>query len=94
MNLFCTLTGGRIYTSYIRALFDRLAKKAGIEKRVHPHGLRQTFAAQLAAEGCPMNLIQRQLKHSSLATTSRHLGHIGPAELTEAMQRREWKLES
>jgi site-specific recombinase XerD len=93
VHLFCTLTGGRIYTSYIRALFKRLARKAGIEKRVHPHGLRHTFAAQLAAEGYPMNLIQKQLGHSSLATTSRYLDHIAPAQLIEAMQSREWKLE-
>jgi integrase len=43
----------------------RLARRAGIEKRVHAHGLRHTHAAELALEGKPMNLIQAQLGHSS-----------------------------
>ena len=39
-----------------------------------------------------MNLIQAQLGHSSLATTSRYLAHIAPAELVHAMQARTWTL--
>jgi Phage integrase family len=42
-------------------LLSRLAAKAGIEKRVHPHGLRHTHAAELAAEGMPLNFVQAQL---------------------------------
>jgi integrase len=76
-----------------RALFKRLAKKAGIEKRCHPHGLRHSLAAELAREGLPLNLIQQQLGHCSLATTSRYLDHIAPAELINAMQSRKWKLQ-
>ena len=71
----------------------RLAKKAGIEKRVHPHGLRHTYAYELAvAEGKPAPLIQAALGHSSLATTDRYLRHIAPAELIETMRSREWSL--
>ena len=33
-----------------------------------------------------------QLGHSSLATTSRYLAHIAPAELVKAMQARTWTL--
>jgi site-specific recombinase XerD len=40
--LFCTLKGGPMNSSYVRQLLPRLAKRAGIEKRVHPHGLRHT----------------------------------------------------
>jgi site-specific recombinase XerD len=92
--LFCTLQGGRIKSSYVRALFKRLARKAGIERRVNPHGLRHTMAAQLALEGYPVNLIQKQLGHSSLATTSRYLDHVAPNELIHAMQSRSWELKS
>jgi integrase len=70
----------------------RLAAKAGIEKRVHPHGLRHTHAAELAREGVPMNVIQAQLGHSSLATTSRYLAHVAPQHVVEAMKAREWEL--
>ena len=54
--------------------------------------LRHTHAAELAFEGAPMNAIQAQLGHSSLATTSRDLAHIAPAELVKAMQARTWSL--
>lgn len=92
--LFCTLRGQRIQTSYIRHLMKRLAEKAGIEKRVHAHGLRHTLAAELAQERKPMNVIQAQLGHESLATTSRYLAHIRPQQLIDEMQTREpWEPE-
>jgi integrase/recombinase XerD len=49
-------------------------------------------AAELAREGVPMNVIQAQLGHSNLGTTSRYLAHIAPAEVIRAMQRREWEV--
>jgi site-specific recombinase XerD len=88
--LFCTLDGRPLQASYVRTLLPRLARKAGIEKRVHAHGLRHTHAAELAAEGKPVNLIQAQLGHGSLATTDRYLRHIAPRDLVAAMQAREW----
>lgn len=88
--LFCTLQGQPLKSSYVRTLLPRLAAKAGIEKRVHPHGLRHSHAAELAAEGFPLNLIQAQLGHESLATTDRYLRHIAPAQLITAMQARVW----
>ena len=90
--LFCTLDGKPLDTSYVRHAMKRLAKRAGIEKRVHPHGLRHTHAAELAREGVPMNVIQAQLGHSSLATTSRYLAHVAPQQVVEAMQARKWDL--
>jgi site-specific recombinase XerD len=88
--IFCTLDGKPLKTAYVRALLPRLAGKAGIEKRVHAHGLRHTHAAELAREGVPMNVIQMQLGHSNLGTTSRYLAHIAPAEVIRVMQGREW----
>lgn len=88
--VFCTLQGQPLQARYVRELLPRLALKAGIDKRVHAHGLRHTHAAELAAEGVPVNLIQKQLGHSSLATTSRYLDHIAPQTLIETIKRREW----
>jgi site-specific recombinase XerD len=88
--IICTLKGKPVASAYVRALMPRLARRAGIEKRVHAHGLRHTHAAELALEGHPMNLIQAQLGHASLATTSRYLSHIAPAQLIAAMQSRTW----
>ncbi|MEL6741912.1 MAG: site-specific integrase, partial [Planctomycetota bacterium] len=52
--LFCTLKGTPTDPSYARHLMPRLAKRAGLERRVHPHGLRHTHAADLALAGAPV----------------------------------------
>ena len=90
-DVFCTLKGRRVSAGYVRTLLPRLARRAGIAKRVHAHGLRHTHAAQLAAEGVPTNMIQAQLGHASLATTDTYLKHVAPVELIERMRGREWK---
>jgi site-specific recombinase XerD len=36
--VFCTLAGKPMKSSYVRMLLPRLARRAGIEKRCHPHG--------------------------------------------------------
>lgn len=86
--LFCTLDGGEIAQPYIRAMLKRIAKKAGIEKRVHAHGFRHTHAAELAQENTPVNVISRQLGHASVATTARYLDHVAPAEVIARMRQR------
>lgn len=88
--LFCTLQGETIKTPYVRAWLPRIAKKAGITKRVHAHGLRHTCAAELANEKVPMNVIQQQLGHANVATTSRYVNHLAPTAVVAAMQQRVW----
>lgn len=90
-KLFCTLSGRPLHASYVRTALHRLAKKAGIEKRVHPHGLRHAHAAELTAEDVPLNIIQAQLGHTNAATTSRYLQHIAPKHVIDAMRAREWE---
>jgi site-specific recombinase XerD len=91
-QLFCTLQGDPLQSAYVRVLLPRLARKAGIEKRVHPHGLRHTHAFELANEGHPLHVIQAQLGHASLAVTDRYIKHLAPQEVVAAMRSREWAL--
>lgn len=88
--LFCTMACGRMSPSYVRTLLPRLAAAAGIEKRVHAHGLRHSHASELAREGIPPHLIQRQLGHSSLATTDVYLRGISSEELVSTIGQRRW----
>jgi len=88
--LFCTLNGTAIDASQIRVLLHRLGHQAGIDKRVHPHGLRHTLAYELMMEDMAMPIIQRQLGHASLATTDAYLSHIAPKDVIEAIGKREW----
>ncbi|MCR9165515.1 MAG: tyrosine-type recombinase/integrase [Nannocystaceae bacterium] len=75
--LLCTLKGTPTDPSYARHLLPRLAKRAGLERRVHPHGLRHTHAADLALAGVPVLAIQQQLGHTSLVTTANYLRRVG-----------------
>ena len=92
-RLFCTITtpaGKPLQSSCVRETLKLLARKAGLEKRVHPHGLRHTHAAELAMEGVPAHLIRRQLGHASLDTTVRYIDHLTPLDVIEAMRARSW----
>lgn len=88
--VFCTLEGTPVAPVYVRNLMKRIGRKAGIEKRVHPHGLRHTHAAELRQEGVDIGVISKQLGHSNIATTARYLDHIAPQVVVEAMQKRSW----
>jgi site-specific recombinase XerD len=88
--VFCTLQGGRIDSSYVRRLLPRLATKAGIERRVHAHGLRHTYAAELAREGAAINVIRDALGHTSLAVTDRYLRDVAPMHVIDTMRARRW----
>ena len=83
--VFCTLEGNRLTEAYVRRLLPRLALKAGVEKRVHAHGLRHTHAAQLREEGVDIGVISKQVGHRSIATTARYLDHIAPVAVVEAI---------
>ena len=89
-RLFCTLQGRPMHASYVRTMLVRVADKAGVEKRVHPHGLRHSMAYEAMWEGMPVPVIQAALGHASLGTTQRYLDHLAPKDVVEATQRREW----
>lgn len=89
-TLFCTRDGKKMYASYFRSVLKRLAEAAKVDKRVHPHMFRHTFAAELAREGVPPHVIQIQLGHSSLMTTTKYLRTIAPQEVIVAIRKRTW----
>jgi site-specific recombinase XerD len=76
---------------YVRHLLPRIAKRAGVERRIHAHGLH-AYAAGLAREGTPMNIIRDALGHSSLAVTDRYLRDVAPVHVIATMQARESNL--
>jgi integrase/recombinase XerC len=88
--VFCTLDGGQIDSSYVRHLLPRLARRAGIEKRVHAHALRHSHAIELEREGAPLSTIRDLLGHSSAAVTDRYLRRLGAGDAVEFARAREW----
>ena len=51
----------------------RRAKKAGIERHVHPHMLRHAFAAHMVQGGADLRTVQLLLGHANLATVQVYL---------------------
>ena len=84
-SLFCVIDGqtrGRAWSSTgVRVEFRRVAAEAGIRRRLAPHQLRHVHALELAREGVPLNVIQRQLGHRNLGTTSVYLQGIDAEEI-------------
>ena len=68
--------GEALSQPYVRTLLPRLARKAGIEKRVHAHGLRRTHASELVREGIDLATVQAQLGHAKVSTTAEYVRSI------------------
>ena len=72
----------------VRVEFRRLAAQAGVRRRFAPHQLRHAHAIELAREGVPLNVIQRQLGHANLGTTSIYLQGIDTEEIIATVHAR------
>ena len=73
----------------VQAALKRLAVRAGIEKRVHPHGLRHAHAVGLLERGLSVYDIQQQLGHADLGTTAVYLQGLA-GEHAARVARLEW----
>ncbi|MGB6425378.1 MAG: tyrosine-type recombinase/integrase [Solirubrobacterales bacterium] len=71
-----------------RAQLRRLAVQAGVRRRFAPHQLRHAHAVEMAREGVPLNVIQRQLGHADLGITSVYLQGIDNTEVIAAVRGR------
>src|SRR5690349_137792 len=87
--LLCIVSGrtcGRQWSiSAARTQLPATAEAAGVRRRFAPHQLRHAHAVELAHEGVPLVVIQRQLGHSNLGITSVYLQGIDNAEIIEAV---------
>jgi len=57
---------------------------------VHAHGLRHTYASELAREGTAINVIRDALGHTSLAVTDRYLRDVAPIHVIDAIRAQRW----
>jgi site-specific recombinase XerD len=90
--VFCVISrqnlGAPMYSSYVRDALKKLAVAAGVEKRVHPHGLRHTHASEIARDGLPLHVIRRQLGHNDLRVTALYIDHLTPWAVVDAIRER------
>jgi integrase/recombinase XerD len=82
------LEGRRWSATAARTELRQLALDGGVRRRFAPHQLRHAHAVELAREGVAVNIIQRQLGHTDLGTTSAYLQGIDPSEIIDAVRSR------
>jgi site-specific recombinase XerD len=90
--LLCVINGptrGRhLSPGAARAELRRTAAAAGVRRRFAPHQLRHAHAVEMAREGVPLIVSQRQLGHSNLGITSVDLQGIDSGEIIETVHAR------
>jgi site-specific recombinase XerD len=84
--LFVNRYGAHIRPQSVRSKLRRLAKEAGLNRRVTPHMLRHTAATLLIETGVDIRFVQRLLGHSSIATTEIYT-HVSDEALRVTLER-------
>ncbi|MBU6500490.1 MAG: tyrosine-type recombinase/integrase [Patescibacteria group bacterium] len=86
-SLFISLTKagkgmGKITQRSVQRMIESRAKEAGIQKKIHPHQLRHSFATDLLVNGADLRSVQELLGHANIATTQVYT-HLTNKELRE-----------
>jgi len=84
--LFLSNRGTRITARQVARRFEVWLARAGIGKRLSPHGLRHTFATHLYDATSDLLVVQRALGHRDIATTEIYT-HLVDGRLEEALER-------
>jgi integrase/recombinase XerC len=67
--VFLNRNGARLPARRIQKILEKYARRAHLEKRVHPHLLRHTFATHLLDGGADLRVVQELLGHAQLSST-------------------------
>jgi site-specific recombinase XerD len=76
--------GTKYSTTSMSATLKNMAKAAGIQRKVHMHMLRHSFATHLLEDGKDIRYVQELLGHKSIKTTERYTHIVSDALLNVA----------
>jgi integrase/recombinase XerC len=71
-KIFISLKGDPISVPGVRWIISKYAERSGLDKAIHPHSLRHSFATHLVNSGCDVRVVQELLGHASISTTQRY----------------------
>jgi integrase/recombinase XerD len=86
VNLFREPVGAPMRPDALNELLADLSRRAGLERRVHPHMLRHSFGTGLMEAGSTLDEAQVLLGHASITSTEVYL-HPSPRRLRAAVER-------
>ncbi len=81
--MFCKSTGEKYTGDYFTKRFKRASKQVGIDKAIHFHSLRHSFASNLVQKGVSLYSVKELLGHSTISTTEIY-SHLNLDTLREA----------
>lgn len=84
--LFLNRRGNALTRVMIFYIIKDAAARAGIEKNIHPHTLRHSFATHLIEGGANLRAVQEMLGHESITTTEIYT-HLDTAFLKETLEK-------
>lgn len=67
--------------------FKKFVKRSNINKNIHFHNLRDTFASHLIMQGVDLLTVSRYLGHSDVKVTEKFYGHLSPGHYREAINK-------
>lgn len=83
--VFMSRNGKHLHPGHIRKTVKKIALKT-IGKGATPHFYRHSAASHAILNGCPLHLIQKQLNHSSLATSGKYLHSLPSQSIAEYLK--------
>jgi len=84
--LFLNRRGAALSRVMVFLILKELAEKSGLDKNIHPHTLRHSFATHLVEAGADLRAVQEMMGHKSITTTEIYT-HLDRGYLRQTLEK-------